>query len=119
MKDYLDKWHKAESPKPVNDEKFIADFIDFMKDKPADHYEFTGENHYCGYTAVVYEDNPNYCMGRTLAFEFAYDSDFVKVFTANHNGFWTPEYISLKGDSAKPMLEILFEKYKSWGGFVL
>lgn len=118
MKKYLEEWEKEESPKSVNNEKFIADFMEFMKSRDGDHYEFTGENSYCGHTAIIYDENPNYCMGRTLAFEFAYGIDFVKVFTADHNGFWTPEYISLKGGNAAPILAILFEKYKQWGGFL-
>lgn len=117
MKKYLAEWEKAESPKPANNEKFIADFIEFMKSRDSDHYEFDGENNYCGYTATIYDENPNYCMSRTLAFEFAYGIDFVKVFTANHNGFWVPEYINLRGGEAAPILTVLFDKYKQWGGF--
>jgi len=117
MKEYLDWWHKQEGQKPVNDKQFINDFIEFMKSKDKDHYEFDGENYYCGFTAIVYDENPNYCMGRSLAFEFAYNKDFVKVFTANHNGFWTPEYIDLKGDDANPILAVLKDKFMSWGAF--
>jgi len=117
MKEYLKKWESHDSPKPCNDTEFTSKFLDFIKSKPCDHWEFDGENHYCGYTAIVYEDNPDYCMGRTLGFEFAYDKDFVKVFTANHGGFWVPEYINLSGNDAKEILEVVREKLVEWAGF--
>lgn len=65
---------------------------------------------------MVYKDNPNYCMGRTLAFEFSYDDMFVKVITVNHGGFWVQKYISLSGDEAQPILAILKNRRNSWGG---
>tara|TARA_R110000823_G_C15881781_1_gene495139 strand:+ start:798 stop:1169 length:372 start_codon:yes stop_codon:yes gene_type:complete len=117
MKKYLAEWEEAESPKPVNNVKFIADFIEFMKSRDSDHYEFEGDNDYCGCTAIIWDENPRYCMGRSMYFEFAYSNDFVKVFTGNHNGFWVPEYISLKGDDAQPILKILQDKFNQWGGF--
>ncbi len=117
MKEFIEKFNNTDGVKPVNDEKFISDFIEFMKSKDKDHYDFDGENHYCGFTAIVYDEEPTYCMGRTLAFEFAYDKDFVKVFTANHNGFWVPEYINLNGEDAKPILDVLKNKFLSWGAF--
>jgi hypothetical protein len=119
MKEYLIEWEKAGSPKPSNDKEFIKDFIAFLESKDKDHFEFDGENHYCGYTATVYEIEPSYCLGKTLAFEFAYGIDFVKVFTAAHNGFWVPEYIDLKGDDATPILAILNKRFIQWGGFAL
>lgn len=100
-----------------NNKEFIADFIAFMKSKDVSHYEFEGDNDYCGFTALIHDIPPRYCYGRNVSFEFAYDKDFVKIFTANHNGFWVPEYISLKCDEAKPILDILFERFKEWGGF--
>ena len=117
LKEYIEKWHKIDGEKPCNEKEFISAFIEFIKSKDKDHFEFDGENHYCGFTATVYDENPNYCMGRTMAFEFAYDKDFVKVFTAAHNGFWTPEYINLKGDDAKEILGVLKYQLIQWAGF--
>lgn len=117
IKEYLTKWEDADSPKPSNDKGFIKAFTEFLESKDKDHFKFDGENYYCGYTATVYEDDPRYCYGRTLTFEFAYGIDFVKVFTGAHGGFWVPEYIDLKGGDAVPILVILNKKFTQWGGF--
>jgi len=117
IKEYIEKWNNLPSPKPENDKRFINDFIEFMQSKDKNHYEFEGENYYCGFTATLYETEPQYSYGRVLAFEFAYGQDFVKVFTANHNGFWVPEYINLKGGEAAPILGILHHKLIEWAGF--
>lgn len=117
IKEYLEKWNASEAPKPANDPGFIADFLSFLGSREVECFEFGGENHYCGYTAIVYEDNPRHCFGRVLGFELAYGVDFVKVFTASHNGFWVPEYICLKGSDALPILAILKSKYLEWGCF--
>lgn len=114
MEDYLKKWQLAESPKPCNDREFVGQFLDFIKSRPYCNWEFDGDNGYCGSTATVYEDDPRYCMGRALAFEFAYGQNFVKVFTANHNGFWVPEYINLEGLPAREILNVLREKLLGW-----
>lgn len=118
IEDYLKHWESIEGTKPVNDDTFIELFIEFMRSKDKDHYEFTGENHYCGNTAIIHDVEPQYCLGKTnIGFEFAYSKDFVKVFTSEHQGFWSPEYISLEGFEAKQILHILEMKFLEWGGF--
>lgn len=113
---YIKQWNKIDGIKPQNDPEFIKEFMLFVDGTEGDHWEFSGENGYCGFTAVVCE-TPLYLYGRGLSFEFAYGNDFVKVFTANHHGFWVPEYINLKGDEALPLLSILRKKLTQWGGF--
>ena len=115
--EHVKKWNEAENPKPCNDADFIKVFIEFIAEKGSEDFEFSGENGYCGNTAIVYDINPKYSFVRSIAFEFAYGSDFVKVFTAHHNGFWVPEYIDLSGDDASQILSILREKFMAWGGF--
>lgn len=117
MKDYLENWNNHKSPKPVNDENFISEFKEFMRSKNKDHYHFEGENGYCGFTATLHEVEPAFQFSRCMSFEFAYGADFVKVFTAHHQGFWVPEYISLKGEDAQEILSILSEKCSQWSGF--
>lgn len=117
LKDYIAKWNENEGKKEVNNKEFIANFIGFIKSKGKDHFEFNGDNDYCGHTAIVYDDNPKYCYHGTMAFEFAYSATFVKVFNANHNGFWVPEFIDLQGGDAAPILAMLHEKFTQWGGF--
>ena len=116
VKEYIEKWNEAESPKPKNDGRFIAEFILFAKSSDADQWGFDGDNGYCGHTAVLHE-HPQYIPVHGLVFEFAYGMGFVKVFTGKHNGFWTPEYISLKDDDAAELIAIIKDKLNDWAGF--
>ena len=118
IKDYIEKWNKEESPKPMNDLVFVAEFTKFAKNSDFDQWSFSGENGYCGYTATLHE-LPSHMQGLVpgLGFEFAYGKDFVKVFTDKHNGFWTPEYISLMGDDAMELLGVIKTKLNGWAGF--
>lgn len=34
-----------------------------------------------------------------------------------HNGFWVPEYIDLRGVESEAIVKIIKEKFISWGGF--
>lgn len=113
---YIYDWNKADAPKPVNEPEFIAAFTELAKDADFDQWGFYGENNYCGYTATLSEYS-KYIPVRGLDFEFAYGRDFVKVFTGNHNGFWTPEYIDLKGEAANELLAIIKDKLICWSGF--
>ena len=115
--DEIARFETGGNPKTNNRPEFIAAFIEYMNGKGADNYEFTGDNGYCGYTARLYDVHPRYSFSRTMAFEFAYGVDFVKVFTAYHDGFWVPEYINLKGGEAAPILNVLNGKFMRWGGF--
>lgn len=116
IKEFIEKWNNAESPKPANDLVFVASFTKFAKESDFDQWEFSGENYYCGYTARLSEYS-SYVPVSGLGFEFAYGKDFVKVFTDKHNGFWTPEYIDLKGVDAKALLDVIEEKLNGWAGF--
>lgn len=120
IEEYLKYWDSVDGLKPQNEEIFIKLFVEFMKNKDAEHYEFHGDNDYCGYTAIVYDIIPRHAFGSdNFGFEFAYseDEEFVKVFTSYHRGFWSPEYIDLKGEEAQDILSILKSKFVEWGGF--
>jgi hypothetical protein len=114
--EYIKEWNDAPNPKPQNNAEFIKEFTKFAKDSDFDRWEFDGENGYCGYTAVLHE-HPPYLPVYGLGFEFAYGRDFVKVFTNRHNGFWTPEYINLKGEDSKELISIIKDKLIGWAGF--
>ena len=108
IEDYLNSdWVK-------NSPQMMSAFMDYISDEDREWYFKSGENGYCGYTAIVSDSyNPFGCP----RFEFAYSKDFVKVFTANHHGFWVPEYISLTGGDASEILNILKQKLLKSGGF--
>ncbi len=122
IKKYIEGWDKAKNPKPCNDPEFIKNFTEYLKESDPECWRFEGENHYCGYTAILHED----IMGfgdSNVNFEFAYCFDepygsiFVSVFTENHQGFWTPEYIKLKDGKAIEILTIIKVKSLHFTGF--
>lgn len=116
IKEYVAEWNKMDGVKPCNDPQFISDFIEFCKNSEKDQWGFSGENGYCGNTATISEfDRCGFSSG--LEFEFAFGSNFVKVFTANHHGFWVPEYICFSNDQAKELLDIIKTKALEWAGF--
>lgn len=118
LKEYIEEWNAIEGGKPENDEKFISDLMEFMRACDSGHYGFTGNNDYCGHTAILNEVDYRYSFSSNfMSLEFAYGADFVKVFAGNHNGFWVPEYIDLRGDDAAPLLALLKDAFDRWGGF--
>lgn len=118
---YIEEWHKIDGVKPINDPTFIANFTKFLKNNPKEYFEFKGDNNYCDHTVVVHTYEPSFTYFRSQpdmdTFEIAYDCNFIKVFTANHNGNYVPEYISLHGEAAQELLTILKDKLLQWGGF--
>ena len=115
IEEYLKEWQESEV-KECNNPEFIAAFIEYMKEDGRQYSFISGENGYFGYTARICGDyNP---FGFAM-FELAYSgaAEFVKVFSANHNGYWVPEYIDLKGDEALEILNILKSKLLEFGGF--
>ena len=117
IKDYVENWNSQESPKESNNKIFIADFTSWIKTLDKDHWSFSGENYYCGFTATVNE-YPLSIPVCGIGFEFAYRrADFVKVFTDNHNGYYVPEYIDVQSHDAVELLEVIKSKFNEWGGF--
>lgn len=115
IKKYIDEWEYIDGVKPINDSTFMYNFMGFIKDSDIDQWNFSGENGYCGNTAKV-QEHPSYVPLQGFGFEFAYGANFVKVFNANHSGFWVPEYIDLKGDESLVLLGIIKNKLLEWGG---
>jgi len=122
LQDYISNWQKIDmGEKPVNEPIFYAEFKQFLQQSPPTHFDFKGENNYCGYTAIVYVNDPSYRFFHNEyddeVFEIAYDSSFVKVFTGKHNGYYVPEYLSLSNEDAFELLSILHRKMLQWAGF--
>ena len=116
INDFIVNWNKNESERKENDPDFIKHFYDFASSSDPELWEFSGENGYCGYTATLSEYG-SWVFRTGNDFEFAYSKTFVKVFTARHEGFWVPEYISLSGPEAKPLLCVIESKLIEWAGF--
>lgn len=81
--------------KPEADEEFIQLFTDFLF-KEEENYDIVDINDgaYFG-KQIVIKNNRRYFSGPEVELEIAYDSSTIVVYTANHNGFWVPPYISL------------------------
>lgn len=110
--EYVDKWRAIDGKKPSNDKEFAYYFLEYMIKSDCSLWSFEGENHYCGWTAYLFEDDSRW--RNQFNFEFAYGDDFVKVFDANNDGYWVPEYIDLKGGDAGLMLVTLKRKLNEW-----
>ena len=60
LQDYISNWQKIDmGEKPVNEPIFYAEFKQFLLQSPPTHFDFKGKNNYCGYTTIVYVNNPS------------------------------------------------------------
>lgn len=84
-----------EGQKPDADKEFIDLFIDFLRDKN-DNLDILDicDGSYFG-KQIVIGDKRRYFSGDDIKIEIAYDKNNIVVYTANHDGFWVPPYISL------------------------
>lgn len=104
--------------KQKNDKEFIQSFIAFMQSKDASHYEFKGLNPYNAHVSLINNTDEEYNKGNHFSsFLIEYNKWFVKVFAVGTDKNSIEQYISLHGDEAKHILDILFERFKEWGGF--
>jgi hypothetical protein len=113
LKKYIEKWRK-EKLKPCNEVEFIEGFIKMLN---SDEYlldcEFDGDGAYFG-KQIIIAYCPHIRGDRDLSFEIAYSNDKISVYTANHNGFWQPEYLKLESGQARfndvkePLFKVLY-----------
>ena len=97
LEDYIAKWSSIDSVKPCNEQNFYELFTELLKSDLDDRdFEFDGEGSYFG-KQVSLNIGSLYSWGfrNTLSFEIAYSNDRIRVYTGNHNGFWTQEYIDM------------------------
>ena len=74
---------------------FFSHFIGWLNDGIRDELltiEFNGNGAYFGKEVFITLSNASMRYNRDLAFEVAYSEDHITIYTANHNGFWTPSY---------------------------
>ena len=96
LTDYIKSWDQAENPKPKNEDVFIDAFI-YLLDNLEDDRDITfdGDNAYDGKQVTLALNRVYTTSEPIIYFEIAYGNDMVKVYTANHHGFWVPEYLRL------------------------
>jgi len=95
---YVDQWNAINDiAKPQNEKTFIDLFYKlFLEDYDDREVEFNGQGSYFGYQVTLYPDSMYGKTHRNLKFEVAYNKENISVYSANHNGFWYPEFIRLK-----------------------
>lgn len=123
----LKDWNSIEGIKPVNDKDIIESFIKFFW--PDDEKEFVdmwitfeGDGSYFGKQISMEEDNRwEMKPDDLLSLEISHSQDKISVYTGNHHGFWTPEYIKLKrGDPYFLQLrESLYKRIADFTGLPL
>lgn len=91
----LKKFDMIEGVKPEADEEFIKLFIDFLRDEQDELEIFEiADGAYFG-KQITIGDKHRYYSSTEIRLEIAYDDNNIVVYTANHNGYWVPPYISL------------------------
>lgn len=74
---------------------FFSHFIGWLNDGIKNELltiEFNGNGGYFGKQVAITLSNATMRFNRDLAFEVAYSDSDIVIYTANHNGFWTPSY---------------------------
>lgn len=94
---YIKNWNEIDGIKPCNEETFIKEFLNLINNYPDEmEVTFDGEGAYFGKQVTL---EPFSYYGRPpidLRFEVAYSKTLLKVYSANHNGFWYPEFLSIE-----------------------
>lgn len=95
---YIKNWNSVQygEVKPKNDSEFINLFISFLQDiAQEEDLSFDGEGAYFGKQVTINHERNSRYSDTLICFEIAYDSENIRVYTSNHHGYWTPEYIAL------------------------
>lgn len=94
-------WNSIEGVKPLNDKSFIDTFLICLKDADYEDFCFDGDGSYFGKQITWSVGSGNWIkLDRNLNFEIAYSESEIRVYSANNNGYWVSEYISVtKGDA--------------------
>lgn len=93
-------WGSVEGIKPLNDERFIATFLICLRAADYEDFCFDGDGSYFGKQVTWSVGSGHWIkLDRNLNFEIAYSESQIRVYSANNNGYWVSEYISVtKGD---------------------
>jgi len=91
LEKYIEKWEAVEGIKPKNQKVFIDSFIEFInKLDDCSVFSFDGEGSYFGKQLSIRRD---FFSEFDLSFEICFDEKTLSIYTGNHDGLWTPEYV--------------------------
>jgi hypothetical protein len=94
--EYLKEW-RGQIVKPCNEESFIQFFKNLLMITDESDIEFHRNNCYDGKEISIVPNR--FYFGSCISLDVVYCKDFLKVFTSEHNGYWTSEFISVNSDS--------------------
>jgi hypothetical protein len=101
LSNYVIKWIAIDGLKPSNEQEFFDLFIKLLEDYPDDReITFDGDGAYFGKQVTLEPFSYHSRARRELRFEVAYSETTIRVYSANHEGFWYPEFISM--DNTNP-----------------
>ena len=114
LKNYIQNWSKIEGIKPCNENEFIDEFIKLITSLDDERdISFDGEGSYFGKQITLHLNSGVWVGDPLIYFEIAYSQSEIRVYRANHSGFWTPEYISMSSKHPRfeeiknPLFELL------------
>lgn len=96
LSEYISNWKQIEGIKPCNDPDFIEEFSKMLPKLETCDISYDGDGSYFGQQVSVVFGSYGMRPDRNLCFEIAYSQDEIRVYDGNNEGFWTPEYLSLK-----------------------
>ena len=122
LEEYIRKWSSVDGIKPCNEQDFYELFTELLKSDLDDRdFEFDGDGSYFGKQVSLNVGSAySWCFRNTLSFEIAYSNDRIKVYTGNHDGFWTPEYIDMDTSDERfnYLKAVLFTKLREVFGLI-
>lgn len=96
LKEYIKNWLTIEGKKPCNEDLFVNGFIDLLNKIDDDRdISFDGEGSYFGKQITLHWNGGVWVGDPLIHFEIAYSESHISVYKADHQGFWTPEYLSM------------------------
>lgn len=95
FENYISDWLAIDNIKPKNEDFFIDNFILFIRGiDDCNDFQFEGDGSYFGKQVSITKDRP-YTHRQLLSFEICYNGNNISIYTGNHNGFWTPEFVNM------------------------
>jgi hypothetical protein len=95
LSEYVSEW-RTKDLKPCNEKVFINEFIKLIDNYPDEReVTFDGDGSYFGKQVTLEPFSFYGRSDRNLAYEVAYSNSTIRVYNADHHGFWNPEFISM------------------------
>jgi len=118
LREYIKNWIAIEGQKPENEEPFVNGFIELVANLNDERdVSFDGEGAYFGKQVRINLNSGVWIGDPLINFEIAYSEDQIRVYTANHHGYWNPEYLSMTkehprfNDVKKPFFKLLYRVF--------